>query len=157
MALRRGGPARGAADVLPDREQDGAHMAGSCSLARRHGFLDERTIVVAIVFEAQGASFDHPPILLDHLRGSEFERKHGMDVLCLRAALEETFENFDYAYDLRIFRQPADLRIDRQRSLPSRAVREAPSQGKATLHEHHPGRDGFRRRLGIRRQSSESA
>jgi len=97
------------AKVLPDREQLGAHDAGSGSLARRQSHLDERIIVIVGlgVGKAHGASFHHPPAAFDYHLG-----RIGSEPIPLRHALEEQVDHSDHGYGIGISHQPADRRID---------------------------------------------
>ena len=115
------------ADVLTDREKLGAHSAGSGSLARRNGPLNERIIVVVDlrVIEAQDASFHHPPTGFNGLFRGRFGSNSG-HLLQLCDSLEEVINHPDPEYDVGISHQPADRRIDGHwvslRAHPARSV-----------------------------------
>jgi hypothetical protein len=122
-----------AADVLPDREQLGAHSAGSGSLVRRNGPLDERIIVVVDlgVIEAQDASLHHPPSGFNGL----FHRRFGWgNVVPLCDTLEEAINHPDPEYDVGISHQPAGRRIDGHRvSLLSEVASPQANKALASL------------------------
>jgi hypothetical protein len=82
-----------AAEVLPDRVQLGTHDASTGALARRHGHLDERIIVVVGlgVGEAHDAPFHHLPAAFDyHLD------RIGSEPIPLRHAPEEQVDHSDH-------------------------------------------------------------
>jgi hypothetical protein len=103
-----------AAQALPDGEQLGTYNASMSALSGRNGLLDERrVIVVAIVHEAEKASFHHFPELLDHLLRRDLAIEHGVEILLFSDKLEEAIDRADCKYGVGICRQLADHRIGR--------------------------------------------
>jgi hypothetical protein len=103
-----------AAQALPHGKQLGAYNAGMSALSRRNGLRDERRIiVVAIVHEAENASFHHFPELLDHLLRRDPGIEHGVAILLFRDKLEEAIDRADCKYSVGICRQLADHGIGR--------------------------------------------
>jgi hypothetical protein len=102
------------AQALPDGEQLGAYNASMSALSGRNGLLDERrVIVVAIVHEAEKASFHHFPELLDHLLRRDLGIEYGVEILLFRDKLEEAIDRADCKDGVGICRQLADHRIGR--------------------------------------------